>query len=511
MRYIEKLSWSILALSAFGTIMQAAWMPPTQISSPCVDSLTSKMAVNVANVGGNIFAVWPQFTGLYRDWAPFPIFASSFNSNTQTWLPVSDLIQLGQNNYGEFDPKVAFDQLGNGLFICARGTNEQRNGVIVALRYVDGDLLDLPGYPQELSVAGPYALAPQMAMSPDGDALVVWPIADIDSFTCSIQAARYLGSTHDWVRTGSGAIIIKTIASNIPLLDPYIPYPRMGMDSNHRAVIVWAQLGYTPNPPNPDIYTSTVFSVTYNGSDWASWTPPTKVQLSVLNGYWPDIAMNLNGDATVIWAATTTTNPVQTGPFTIQAVRYDAVTQDYVKIAGNIVIKDLETGVVPKKVARAQVAIDPLGNSIIVWDNVTGGPAIKAIRYPVTTPWATWVVPVSTQIIADDVQLPTVAMDANGNAVAAWMLFVSPYNNLVMEAAAYNRITDSWSGSTIITDDQNHDVQYWHSQDDWPQVIYDLNGNAFATWTESDGRVWRVNVAQYQPSVKGADGLKVTV
>lgn len=494
MRYLKKLSLSMVILLTYTIGMQGMWQSPVTISSQYDDSHTARLAFNS---GGTGFAVWPQATGLSVNLTPFPVFLSNYNPSTQSWTSLDTLTQLGQSNYGDADQAIALDQNGNGLVVWARGTGEFSNSNITAINYING-VFSPVNSPVVLSQA--YSFAPEIAMSPDGDAIVTWVVANIDTYSCYIQAAYYKGTTHDWVRDTNGLPIIQTIQDNIQFLDPYLPFPQVAMDSNHRALFVWAQLGFDI-VATVTYYTSAVWSLTYDGSDWATWTPTGSEQLSYgLNGYLPTLAMNTSGDATVVWAGTLETDYPEEAPFAIEAARYDGATQDYIRTpSGAIFIQDLEINVYPLSIPRAQVAIDPLGNSIIVWDNSYN---IDVAQYSYTTSWTSWM-PTITTLINNYVLLPTVAMDpsGNGNAMAMWMIYVEPYGNLLLEASAYNPINGWDISPTLIVNDTNHDIDFYVTENDWPNLTYDHSGNVYAAWAQSDGRVARAYIAQYNPNL----------
>jgi hypothetical protein len=474
--------------------MHGTWLTPAIISNQFNDSLIARI---VFGPNGTGYAVWPQATGLSVNLTPFPIFLSNYNPTTQSWTSLSELTQLGQSNYGDADPAIALDENGNGLVVWARGTGELAISNIVAMSYTNG-VFSAVNNPVVLSES--YSYAPQIGMAPDGDAIVTWVVANIDTYSCYIQAAYYNGTTHDWVRsTTTGLPLIKTIKDNVQFLDPYLPFPQIGIDDLHRALFVWAELGY--DAASSDSYTSVVWSLSYDGSGWATWTPPAPVQLSVSNGYNPVIAMDSAGNATVAWAETAFTGYPETAPFSIKAARYVGADQDYIRQALNIVRRVLEANVYPLSFPRVQVAIDPAGNSIITWDNAINGGAIHVTRYPVDISWISWAPSIVTISQNLYVMFPTVAMDLDGNAMAVWMIYYPPCGNLLLQAAAYDQGTDSWGTPTIIVSDMNHDITYYVTEDDWPNVLFDSSGNAFVCWTQSDGRVTREYVAQYQPGV----------
>jgi hypothetical protein len=490
MKYTEKI-YVLLWCCVCSVGLQGTWADPVLVSKNYCDATTGKISFNRSGLG---FAVFPQATGLFDDGVPSPVMLSRYNGTLGMWSSQEMLEQLGQSNFGDADPKVAFDAQGNGLIVFARGNNELSNSSIVALNYVDGKMQPIR-FPSILSEA--YAVAPQLAMAPDGTAIVAWVVANIDTYSCYIQAAYYDGVCHDWVKDGSGAVIVKTIKDNIQFLDPYLPFVQLGMDDQHRALMVWSELSYD----DISLYTSNVYALSYDGSDWASWNPGGPVQLSQLNGYNSIIAMNETGDALVIWAGTSENVYPELPLFTIQAVRYDAATQDFVRQSGTIVIKNLQASVYPFYIARPQAAIDSQGNCVILWDDfpIINFPQIKAVHYNMATDWIGWTPSLQT-IRQGYVLLPTVAMDSEGNAMSVWMEIIAPYGNLILKSSFYDASVGTWGSSEFVVDDFEHDIGFYMSQDDWPLVTFDGTGKAHAMWTQSDGRVNRCNIATYSPT-----------
>jgi hypothetical protein len=224
--------------------------------------------------------------------------------------------------------------------------------------------------------------------------------------------------------------------------------------------------------------------------------------------------MNAAGDAVVAFASTSTTTAPEVYPFTMQAVRYDSATQDYIRQTGSIVIKDLESNVIPVDYARPQVALDVQGDCIIMWDNYITSTNwyINAAHYSYTTTWTAWV-PSVTVVTQGFVMLPTVAMDSLGNAMGLWMIYVPPYGALILQAAAYDKESSSWGTASYVCTDFDHDINFFTTTDDWPSVVYDSDGTAWATWCQSDGRVARVqnshfiNVAARSESLFGQENI----
>ena len=64
-----------------------------------------------------------------------------------------------------------------------------------------------------------------------------------------------------------------------------MPFPHLGMDDQHRALFVWSELNYDALTEE---FTSHVWSVAFDGSDWSGWIPAEPVQLSALQAQLAD-------------------------------------------------------------------------------------------------------------------------------------------------------------------------------------------------------------------------------
>jgi hypothetical protein len=138
---------------------------------------------------------------------------------------------------------------------------------------------------------------------------------------------------------------------------------------------------------------------------------------------------------------------------------------------------------------RSQVAMDSDGNAIAVWQETDGTRFdIWANRYTAGVGWGT-----KERIETDDrgaALVPQVAMDPSGNAVTVWQHFDGTRFNIWS-----NRYTpgEGWDrAEPIETDDVGDAVA--------PQIAMGTTGSAIAVWQQSDGIRDNIWSKHYTPS-----------
>jgi len=126
----------------------------------------------------------------------------------------------------------------------------------------------------------------------------------------------------------------------------------------------------------------------------------------------------------------------------------------------------------------AQVAIDADGNAVAVWEyrNTDFVTSILANRFDTGTGWGTPVVLASDP--NQDAEQPQVAAANNGDAFVVWSQYDDDFWANVW-ARRYDAGSDSW-GSPVQLDLADF------TDDLFPQVAADANGNAFAIWQQYD-------------------------
>jgi len=216
---------------------------------------------------------------------------------------------------------------------------------------------------------------PQIAFDPDGNAIAVWEQRDNNGIMC-IYSNRY-DSTTGW-----------GTAEDIDMTNFHAFEPQIGIDSYGNALVVWRQ------GTNNDIYSNRYDSTT-------GWGTPMRIESVNNPGNEPQIAINSDGNAIAIWT--------QDNQY-VYSNRYDSGTG----LWDTEVLIETDAG----NADSPQVAIDPDGNAIVVWRQDDGTSySIYSRRYTSGTGWGT------AELIENNdgnAYEPQVAIDPDGNAIAVW-------------------------------------------------------------------------------------------
>jgi hypothetical protein len=188
------------------------------------------------------------------------------------------------------------------------------------------------------------------------------------------------------------------------------------------------------------------------------------------------VAFDAAGNALVVWIQFDGTH------YNIWANRYNASTGLW-GTAGPI-----ETDI--GNPAPPNLAVDATGNALLVWTQSDGShPSIWANRYDANTDlWGT-AAPIETDNTGD-ASLPQVAIDPTGNALAVWEQFDGTHNNIW--ANHYGASTGLWGVATPIETDTGHASH--------PQVTIDATGNGLAVWEQFDGTQVSIRANRYNVS-----------
>lgn len=293
------------------------------------------------------------------------------------------------------------------------------------------------------------AWRPDVAVDPNGRAVAVWddPAAllgreEPPGRPEDIWSSRYTPPPNSGWAEPELLEINDTDAAN---------FPRVAMDGDGNAVVVWHQ----KNGSRQDIWSSRYTQA--NG--WST----TELIEEEDNGSArrPEIAMSSDGDAVAVWYQFDGTHD------DIWSNRYSegawGEAERIERIDGN---------------ARwPQVAIDPSGRAIAVWqqtDALTGRFDIYSNRSTSTGVWSQQT-PVENDD-AGDATRPHVAVDAGGNAVVVWQ-----QSDGTLENVWSNRYSeDAWGAAELLEHADRGDALR-------PRVAMDHEGNAVAVWSQFDG------------------------
>ncbi len=207
------------------------------------------------------------------------------------------------------------------------------------------------------------------------------------------------------------------------------------------------------------------------GGIWSSryvaatgWEAATLVAATpTLDAGLAQVVMDTNGNATAVWQQR------ETGA---SGGRNNIVASRYVDGAGWGLPSAIETnGSAAGDDQLPQIAVDPNGNVIAVWNLMRfGSTTVWANRYAVGTGWGA-----ASQIGIGNLNtvdtLPHIAMDAVGNGFAVWQ----QYNGSILNIWGNRFVVGTgWESAALISDST------MSSRD--PKIAADMNGNAIAVW-----------------------------
>jgi hypothetical protein len=394
---------------------KAKWQTAELIETNVGNALSPQVAMDS---DGNAIATWYQWDGTRYIWANRYVKGTGWQ--------IAERIETDDVADG-FYPQVAMDSYGNAVATWQQNDATRNN--IWANRYVKDTGWQTPELIETDNTGS--AFPPQLAMDSSGNAIATWPQRDGTRY--NIWANRYVAGT-GWQTSE----LIETNAENAG-------FPQVAMDSNGNAVATWSQ--------NSNIRANRYVAGT-------GWQTPELIETNAGNASSPQVAMDSDGNAIATWQQSDATR------LNIWASRYVAGT-------GWQIPELVETNA--GNAGYPQLAMDLDGNAIATWQQNDGTRNnIWANRYVADTGWQT------PELIETDnagnTGSPQVAMDPNGNAIAIWYQNDGTRNNIW--ANRYVKDTGWQTAKLIETNIGNASS---------PQVAMDPDGNAIATWHQSDG------------------------
>ncbi len=372
----------------------------------------------------------------------FLVFALAFTLSACAGMEIWRTAALIETGTGSAElPQITVDSTGNAIAVWHQDEGAVWN--IWANRYTVGSGWGTAA----LIETGPgSAELPQVAVDSTGNAIAVWH--QYDGTTLSIWANRYTVDSGGW----GTAKLIETGTGSAEL-------PQVAVDSTGNAIAVWRQ------------YDGAAWSIWANrytvGSGWGTAalieTGPGSAEL-------PQIAVDSTGSAIAVW------HQDDDAVWSIWANRYTVGS-------GWGTAKLIETGT--GNAELPQIAVDSTGNAIAVWRQYDGAMlSIWANRYTVGSGWGT------AELIetgAGSAELPQIAVDSTGNAIAVW--HQDDGTVLSIWANRY-KIGSGWGTAKLI------ETGTGSVRDS--QVAVDSTGNAIAVWRQYDGTVLSIWTNRYK-------------
>ena len=467
---------SVLLLVFLGLCVPAlasAWPAPSTISDVGLGASEPQVAVNR---DGDSLAVWTQFDGSNQR------VKGSFRPAGGKFGATETLSEQGQD---AFQPQVGIDSSGNGVAVWTGfdGTNQR---VQAAFRAHWSSF----GTPDTLSEAGQDAYEPQVKVSKNGDAIVVWTRSDGSNLRVQ---SDFRPRWHDFL----GPETISEAAE-----DAF--QPQVGIDDNGNSLAVFTRFDGATNRIESAFRPR-----------WDGFESPQKISPAGFGASEPQVAVSRSGRAVAVWTLFDGSNLRAQGayrapwdsfdsPETISAAGQDAFSPQvdtdrngnalavFSRFDGtNLRIQSafrrhwdgfespqtLSDG--GQDAYEPQVAVAQNGDADVVWTRSDG--VNLRVQSSFGSIWDGFDDPETLSAAGQDAFEPQVGIDKRGKAVAVWTRFDGTFNRI---QAAFG---SSWSGfgsaRTI------SDVGLGASE---PQVAVNRDGDSLAVWTQFDGSNQRV-------------------
>jgi len=415
----------------------------------------------------------------------------------------SGVVSIETGTSDAYAPQIAMEGNGNAFAVWRQYDSASGGDRVFANRYANGIGWGTATIIQSSTdPSAPVLGPPQVAADSSGNAIAVWaefdPGAPGNTNITSIWSCRYT------VGAGWGtAEIIENVADTSH-------DPRIAMDANGNAIVVWLHdnysihqvwanrylagtgwgtearidnAGYSNYPPQLGVdgsgnavavwnqYNGVIASNIFTAGSGTAGSWGTAAQL-VASGHDPQVSMNSGGTAVAIWA-------VFDGTF------YRIYSKKYTSGSGWGADELIDSDTT-NDVGYPQVAIDSGGDAFAVWMRFDGTRYhIYTAKHPALTIWGT-----NVRIDSDTyaANYPQISVNGNGDAFAVW------YQS---DGARYN----AWSSHRLSTDSTWGTAELIESGTGNaydPQVVVDANANTIVVWRQNDGTRDNIMANRYQ-------------
>lgn len=337
---------------------------------------------------------------------------------------------------------------------------------------------------------------PQVKVDLLGNALVVWAEFKNNSSGVTIDIMASTVKQWEW----SEPVTISTADAN-----RLRTLPRLATDTQGRAIAIWGETDPLAEPGTSDA----VVYATYSAGEWESPQILTNVAGYDSN---PDIAMDPSGYTVAVWKLLNDThhmiqsstlqlgdvwsNPVNISPPSGSA-SYPKVSLDYFKNAVAIWKDDqslmVQTASLPHQGnwsepvnlspssvygSSPQIAMNGSGYAVAIWGSGDG--TDFSIQSASLQFGENWSAPTAVTAPGDSAYALELSVDELSNAIAAWVqsnLQEDPPQLSYFIQTSYNPAGGKWSQPKQFAPTKGYITI--------PAVAFDLSGNAYVTWLET--------------------------
>lgn len=400
-----------------------AWGPPVRINSGVVTSSPDRPQVAIDDAG-NAVAVWREQAGSVRNAA----WASRYAAGG-AWSPAATIDNPAGNSG---PPRIAITS--KGVAVASFTQSAANNGG--PTRLWANRFSSAWGTPQAIDsseLAAPDD--PQLALAPDGSALVVFlqPDQTLPRVWVTPSTSSNAWGPPSMVDGAGGAL------------------PEVALAASGHAVATWVE---SQGP--------STFALWASRNIGAGWTAPVRVSTDTgVISRSIRVVTDAAGNATAVWSQMIAAHS------TVRSARLDDATGAWSAPVS------LSSGL--GNASSEDVAADSKGNAIVVWNEDTVG--VFANQF--TASKATWSGPVNVAMNVTPPSVsaqPKVAIDGNGNAVAVWLQVPAGTANKRVYAAHFASAGGGWAAPFSLMVDPNAYT------DDAATVAVNAAGEATAVW-----------------------------
>jgi hypothetical protein len=377
----------LLALLVAATAAQAAFSPLGTLSGAGQNASRVEIAVSPS---GDAAFVWRRFDGTSATCCTR--IEARFRSASGTLGPVLTLSDASQN--ADHPPQVGIDASGRAVFVWRRfdGTGPECCARIQTRARTAAGALTAT---KNVSASGQNATAPQVAVEPDGDALIAWSRFDATDPGCCERIQ---------MRARSPAGVLGSI-STLSRAGHHSDDPEVAVDPDGDAVFIWER--FVPTSPG---CCKLIEARARSAAGTLSATQPLSA-LSVNAGD-PRIRMDSSGGAVFSWLRSDQSSP---------GCCNRAQTRSRSPTGTLSAIQTISAA--GQNAADGEVGVDASGNAILAWtlpDGTSPPGCCDIVQYRTRTAAGVLSTTKVLSVAGQNAAGSNLAVDENGNAVFAW-------------------------------------------------------------------------------------------
>lgn len=404
---------------------------------------------------GNTLVVWKQYAPGSSDNATLRLYSRRYLFATKTWTPVIPV-----------DLTVDEQARNQQLAVAANGDAYvvwDTNGEIFGAAYDGATNLWSDAERLDDAVGVTVRESPTVAVDAAGNAWIAWS----ERVNAAPVRFRIVRSYYD---RGADSLSLPEVVDGYGENDSQKSFlPRLVMNDVGDAALVWRD----QDEADGVFWRSRVIA-TVKLSEEVNWTTPTELTAGPRIHYdfgAPDVGIDSEGDAYVVWADTVTPESAEADFDSNIAIR---------KIAGGTPGAMTVIESIPGRLRRPRIATDDAGKSVVTYFHgdytyAAAGPyTVYATRVPsdLGTP-----ITAELRVIPDasgsDQTNPTVVLDGAGNSHVSWVVSNGA------ETSAFNATVGSWGAYEDLT------APSVGTPGTGPSMSAADGGRAFAVWYQN--------------------------